>query len=624
MIVRRWLFRQPTFVLLGLALVAVVPARAAENTAEAVAQASEERLRKDVFYLASDELEGRGPTTQGLQKAADYVADQFKKAGLKPAGVDGTWFQPFPYPANVLDEPARLTLKGPKGQEIELKQGIQFNPLGLSHSGKLTAPVVFAGYGVTSKEAKYDDYADIDATDKVVVVLRDTPHFADEERAGRLKGSAPLTRKIANAEEHKAAAVLFVNDADAAKAGDDLLDFAFNSVLAARQRSDATVPVLQVRRSVLQTLLTASAAADLADLEHDVNTLGKPRSLDLTGWTVSAEVQCHAGDVTLKNVIGVLDGAGPLADETVVVGAHLDHLGYGGAGGSRLGVVKKPEIHHGADDNGSGSTTVMELARRFAAMPDRKGRRIVFMTFSGEELGLEGSKYYCDHPLFPLEDTVAMFNLDMVGRLRPGDASHKDNVLVEGAPTGKNFNDLLAAVNKKYDFDLTMKTDSLPANSDHFSFYKKKIPVLFLWTGFHPDYHKPSDTADKINVEGMRKIADLSVDVIADLATEEKRPEYQTMKVGALRPGGDAPKLGIVPSYKDGDDGLTVDDLVADGPAAKAGLKAGDKITDVAGKPVKNITTYMEAMAAQKKGDAIDVTVLRDGKKQTIKVKLEP
>ncbi len=626
MIVRRWL-RQPTFVLLGLALAAADPARSAENTATAAAaqQASEERLHRDVFYLASDELEGRGPTTQGLQKAYDYVADQFKKAGLRPGGVDGTWFQPFPYPANILDEPAHLTLHGSKGQEIELKQGIQFNPLGLTHSGKLTAPVVFAGYGVTSAEAKYDDYADVDAADKVVVILRDTPRFADQDRAGRLKGAASLTRKIANAEKHKAAAILFVNDAESAKTGDDLLDFAFNSVLAARQRSEATVPVLHVRRSVLQTMLTGSAAAELADLEHDIDALGKPRSLELTDWTVGAEVKCHSGDVTLKNVIGVLDGSGPLAKETVVVGAHLDHLGYGGAGGSRLGVVKKPEIHHGADDNGSGSTTVMEMARRFAALPNRQGRRIVFMTFSGEELGLEGSKYYCDHPLFPLEDTVAMFNLDMVGRLRPGESSHKDNLLVEGAPTGTNFNELLAEVNKKYDFDLTMKTDSLPANSDHFSFYKKKVPVLFLWTGFHPDYHKPSDTADKINVEGMRKIADLSVDVIAELATETKRPEYQTMKVGVLRPGGDAPKLGIVPSYStSGDDGLTVDDLVADGPASKAGLKAGDRIVDIGGKPVKNITTYMEAMAAQQKGTAVEVIVVRAGAKQTIQVKLDP
>jgi len=217
-----------------------------------------------------------------------------------------------------------------------------------------------------------------------------------------------------------------------------------------------------------------------------------------------------------------------------------------------------------------------------------------------------------------------MFNLDMVGRLRPDDKTNKDNLLVEGAPTGKNFNDLLDALNKKYDFELSRKGDTLPANSDHFSFYRKKIPVLFFWTGYHADYHKPSDTADKINVEGMRKIADLSFDVVSALAAEEKRPEYQAMKVGSLRPGGDAPKLGVVPSYSESDGGMALDGVVDGGPAAQAGLKAGDKIVEIAGKPVKNITTYMDAMAAQKKGETIDVAVLRDGQKQTIKVKLEP
>jgi C-terminal processing protease CtpA/Prc len=210
-----------------------------------------------------------------------------------------------------------------------------------------------------------------------------------------------------------------------------------------------------------------------------------------------------------------------------------------------------------------------------------------------------------------------------VGRLRPDDKTNKDNVLVEGAATGKNFNQLLDTINKKYDFTLSKQSESLPANSDHFSFYKKKIPVLFFWTGFHPDYHKPTDTADKINVPGMRKIADLSVDVISDLTTEEKRPEYVTVKVGVLRPGSDGPKLGIAPAYKEGDEGLTIDAVIDDGPAAKAGLKAGDKIVDIAGKAVKNITTYMEAMGAQKKGETVDVTVLREGKKQTVKVKLD-
>lgn len=621
MIVFNRLRRRPMFLVLGLAFLAAVPAPAAENAADAAAKTAEERLKRDVTYLASDELEGRGPGTKGIEKAADYIAGEFKKAGLKPAGLDGIYFQPFPYPANILDEPARLGLKGPKGQEIELKSGVQFNPMGFGHGGKLTAPVVFAGYGITSAEAKYDDYAGIDATDKVVIVLRDAPHPADEETARRLKASAPLSRKTANAEKHKAAAVLFVNDADTAKTGDDLLDFNYTAI----RPPDCGVPVFHVLRSVLQTMLTADAAGDLGDIERGIDHDGKPHSLDLTGWTVRLEVKAHKGDVTLKNIIGELDGAGPLAKETVVVGAHYDHLGYGGAGGSRLGLVKKPQIHHGADDNASGSATVMELGRRFAAMPDRQGRRLVFICFSGEELGLEGSKWYCDHPLFPLEETSAMFNLDMVGRLRPDEKTKKDNVLVEGAPTGKGFNDLLDAVNKKYDLELSRKSDSLPANSDHFSFYKKKVPVIFFWTGYHPDYHKPTDTADKINAAGMAKIADLSVDVVSALAAEEKRPEYQTMKVGAMRPPSDSPRLGVVPSYREGgEEGMGLDGIVDDGPAARAGLKTGDRIVELAGKPVKNITTYMEAMAAQKKGDTIEVVVVRDGKKQNIKVKLDP
>ncbi len=604
--------------LVGFALLCIVPARAADN---AVA-ASQERIRKDIFYLASDALEGRGPTTQGIELAADYIAAEFKKAGLHPGGVDGAYFQPFTYPANVLDEPARLVLKGPKGEQIELKQGVQFNPMGLGRAGKLTAPVVFASYGITSAAAKYDDYEGIDAADKVVFVLRDSPHYdKNEETAARLKAASTFTRKIANAEKHKVAAVLFVNDAETSRGGDDLLDFNFTAV--GRIAQESNLPAFHMRRSVLQTMLTSSAAVDLADLERAIDKDLKPQSMALTGWTIGLEVKAHKGTITLKNVIGELDGKGPLANETVVVGAHYDHLGYGGAGGSMVKTLKKPTIHPGADDNASGSASVMELARRFGAEPDRIGRRLVFICFSGEEIGLEGSKYYCDHPLFPLEETAAMFNLDMVGRLRPDEKSHKDNILVEGAGTGKNFSDLIDSANQKYDFNLAKKSETLPANSDHFSFYKKNIPVLFFWTGYHPDYHKPSDTADKVNFAGMAKIVNLSADVIAVLAAETKRPEYQAVKVNTAR-RSDGPTLRIMPNYTDGGEGLLLDGVADDGPAAKAGLHAGDRIVQVAGAPVKNITTYMEAMSSQKRGETIEVTVLRAGKRREVKVKLDP
>jgi Zn-dependent M28 family amino/carboxypeptidase len=322
-------------------------------------------------------------------------------------------------------------------------------------------------------------------------------------------------------------------------------------------------------------------------------------------------------------VIGALEGAGPLTKQTVVVGAHYDHLGYGGAGGS-LARLKKRAIHHGADDNGSGTTAVLELARRFAALPKREGRRLVFMTFSGEELGLLGSKHYCKEPLFPLEDTSAMLNLDMVGRLKPFKDTQKGNLKIDGANTAKVFGEMLEKLNQKYAFNLE-KNPQLPAYSDHFSFYQKQVPVLFFWTGVHEDYHRPSDTADKINVSGMRRIVDLSEEVLTQLTTQAKRPEYAKVDVGGSTGArGNGPRLGVLPTYEaDEKDGFLIEGTTRGSPAAKAGLQKGDRIVGLAGKPVKNIQGYMQIMGGLKKGDTIEVGILRDGKPQTVKATLE-
>src|SRR5262249_18529741 len=239
----------------------------------------------------------------------------------------------------------------------------------------------------------------------------------------------------------------------------------------------------------------------------------------------------------------------------------------GGAGGS-LGGLKKMAIHHGADDNGSGTTAVMELARRFGAMENRQGRRMVFMCFSGEELGLNGSRYHAAHPLFPLEDTAAMFNLDMVGRLPRDKETGKDVLLVEGSTTSKTFDDLVEKINKNYDFTMK-KADKFPPNSDHYSIYVKKIPVLFFWTGIHPDYHRPSDTADKINVPGMRKIVDMSEEVLTHFTTVPERPDYVPGKASSGGGGGDGPKLRIVPKYPEEGECVLLEDVIEDGPAAQ-------------------------------------------------------
>jgi hypothetical protein len=600
-------------------IVLVVPLlMAAEKAVPAPATArteSEARMRRDITFLASDACEGRGPGTHGIDKAADYIVEQFKKAGLKPGGVDGSYLQPFTINATVLDEAARLSLIGPLGQSIAFKQGVQFWPMALGSSGSDRAPAVFAGYGITSDKAKYDDYADVDVADKVVILLRGSPQSGQKNLDQELLKSAPFAKKMENAEKHGAAAVLFVNDASTASDGDGLLDFNYTAF----GRSTGKFPVFHIRRAVLEMMLPGGADT-LTRLEQDINREMKPHSLELPGWTADVTVRMHRGKIHVKNIVGMLEGAGPLANETVVIGAHYDHLGYGGNGS--LAPSRKMVIHHGADDNGSGTTTVMELARRLAAMKDRQGRRLVFIAFSGEELGLFGSEYYCKHPLYPLEETASMFNIDMVGRLRPDKASGKAKLLSEGCGTAKPFRKLLDDLGDKYDFKMVNKPSGF-GPSDHNSFCTKEVPVLFVWTDYHDDYHRPSDTAEKINVEGMRRIADLSQEAILTLARMDK-PEYVKVKEdshGLTKYEG--PTLGIRPSYSDEEEGLLIGGVVEGRPAAKAGLKADDRIISIDGKPIKNIQTYMTVLGGHKKADTIEVGFIRAGAKKTVKVKLE-
>jgi hypothetical protein len=283
--------------------------------------------------------------------------------------------------------------------------------------------------------------------------------------------------------------------------------------------------------------------------------------------------------------------------------------------------LKKKAIHHGADDNGSGTTAILELARRFAEMPDRQGRRLVFITFSGEELNLYGSAAYCKEPPFPLEMTAAMYNLDMVGRLRPDSETGKDRLLTEGSGTATPLLPLVEKLSRKYDLKTVNKASGF-GPSDHTSFCEKKVPVLFVWTDYHEDYHSPSDTADKINVPGLRKVVDFSEDAIAALAQMD-RPTFLEVQDKKRPSYGGGPRLGIRPEYSDEGEGVLVGGVTDGQPAAAAGVQKDDRIVAIAGKPIKDLQVYMEVMAAQKKGDTIEVVVLRKGKRVPLKVKLD-
>jgi Zn-dependent M28 family amino/carboxypeptidase len=320
-------------------------------------------------------------------------------------------------------------------------------------------------------------------------------------------------------------------------------------------------------------------------------------------------------EVPAYNVVGVLEGSDRVAKkEIIVIGAHYDHLGRGGSGSL---AQRSGEIHHGADDNASGTAGMLELARLFTSQRPRLKRTIVFIGFGGEEEGLLGSNYYVNHPITPLPNTVAMINMDMIGRM-------KDRKLViGGVGTAKEWREIIAkgTTDANRSFQLTLNEDGY-GPSDHSSFYGKQVPVLFFWTGTHTDYHKPSDTFEKINYTDQARILDLVAYIVREVDGTEKRLTYTTAKTEPTpRTGGFRVYLGTIPNYAESDDGLLIDGVRDDSPAAKAGLKAGDKIVKIGTRDIKNVYDYTYALGEMKGGEEYVIEVIRGADRLSLKIK---
>jgi hypothetical protein len=570
-------------------------------------------MKKDLFFLAGEECEGRGLKTEGINKAAAYIAAEFRKAGLKTPFADGSYFQPFAIKETYLTAgPHRLLLAGPDGTTVSPAFNKGFAVSGLSAKGTVGGDLVFAGFGITSD--KYDDYKGLDVRNKVVIVLRQTPRaraktdplFTQDE----VSKYAPLTAKIKLAAKNGAAAIVFVNDRDMAGKDDPLMPFDY----AADDSQRASLPILHAKRSEIEKAL----GKPLGDVEAEIDKELKPKSFSPPGWVAIVQAGVGVREIAAKNVVGYVEGSGPLKDETVVIGAHYDHLGRGEKGTKELG---SSAIHYGADDNASGTTALIELARRYGSRANRDGRRVVFVAFSGEERGLFGSLAYVEKPPFPLQETVAMLNMDMVGRVRPDEKDKKDRLVVGGVGSAKNFETLIDQANMKFGFHVN-KDKAGVGPSDHTSFYLAKVPVYFFFSGEHEEYHTPKDRPETINFAGIAKVADLVDGLATTLATTVERPEYVAGATGSMggRPGG--PKLGIMPRYEGSNDGMEISGVMPGGAAEAAGLKKGDKITAVGGKPVLNVQDYMAAMSGLKRGEDVEISVTRDGK--PLKVKASP
>ena len=556
-------------------------------------ESARDRLLKDLKLLTSDACEGRGIHTKGIELAADYIERQFIQAGLVPGGPDGSFAQRFTLTSDaVLGKKNSLTLKGPLGQTITLEPGRACAILPQGGGGKAEGPLVFAGYGLSSADPKYDDYAGIDVAGKIVVVLADTPRrghpFADAFAKAAFPGADPanLREKVENARKHKAAGLLLAHPRSR---GSDILP---KSIVAMGDFAPWDLPMAHVPRDLLQDMIFAATGDSLKDIEAKIDADLQPRSFALKGWTARLETEVSYKKTAVRNIIGVAEGAGPLAKETVVIGAHYDHVGLFGSTrrfpstvkgvsgpgsiggvGLPLGLIGESAIHHGADDNASGTSVLMEVARRFGAQKDRQGRRIVFIAFSAEESGLLGSAYYCRHPVFPLADTVAMINMDQIGRLQD------DKLLVGGIGSARTFEAMVDSLNGKHKFQISKEVSGF-APSDNASFYARKVPAIWFFTGFHEQYHRPTDRWETLNVSGMAKIAALVGDVAEQLAQTSERPMYQ--KTGNFDRTktlwATAPSIGVIPRYDETEGGLLIDGVFKGTAAAKAGLRKGDRI----------------------------------------------
>jgi aminopeptidase YwaD len=550
-------------------------------------------IEEHIAYLASDELKGRYPGTPEDQELSEYIADEFKNAGLDL--YENSGIQSFDIVTDLeLGPDNNFLLDG-----SDLSPGLDYIPLSFSASGTAKAEVVFAGYGFQVEEGEnaWNDYQDVEVGGKWVMILRGVPGAQD--------GSSPYVNysedrgKALLAADQGAAGVLLVSGTSF-DPKDQLEE------LKGKQHA-LSVPVVHLGRASAGRILESSGWESLEQLESKL-----AESLQLssfaTGVSVDISVDLQPKKMLTSNVIALLKGSDPaLRNEYVVIGAHHDHLGMGGEGTSS----RAPDtvaVHHGADDNASGVAGVLEISEVMSAA--HPARSMVFATFGAEEMGLVGSKYLTENPPVDLQAVQAMINLDMVGRL------NEDRQLqVGGIGTSPVFRDLLDSINGQFGFRLKYANEGY-GPSDHAAFYAKDVPVLFISTGAHPDYHTPEDQLSAINLEGSQEVISFAAEVAAALANQTERIAFAEAgpKVrGSSRGRRGGITLGLMPDVTyDGSEGMPVMFVTEGKPAAVGGVQKGDIIVSIEGKNVGNVYDYMSRLEQLKEGMDIVVTVKRE------------
>ena len=566
------------------------------------------RTRPHVEILASDRLEGREVGSAGERLAGDYIATQLVRVGARALPGRADMFASFEFTAGSRDGGSRISIgRGTAAPQMFESRG-QIRALSFSDDGDVTGPVAFAGYGLVVPEAQnfgYDSYATLDVTDKIVVVLRYFPEDADPKTRGILARYAGLRYKALAARQRGAKALLVVTGPRSPNAG-ETIPMTFDTALAG-----SGLPAASIGREAADAIF--AGATPLRDVQQELDSANPHvAGFDLPGVTITLKTAVVRKKQTSRNVIAYLPATAPvtaLEKPWIVVGAHYDHLGRGGKGNSLAPQAERSAVHHGADDNASGTAAVLAMAEALSTQPSR--RHVVLALWSAEEIGLIGSNAFTATPPVPLNQIAAYLNFDMVGRMQ-------DNKLIaQAVGTSPVWTRLLERVNVAAGFDLVVQADPYQP-TDVATFNQASVASLSFSTGSHADYHKPSDTADKINYEDLDRIVDMAVAIVQRIGGAEQPPVFTKVDQPTSRVSvaGVRVTTGTIPDYATEATGLLLGGVTGGGPAERAGLTKGDLIVQIAGQTITNIYDYTYALELLKADEPVKVVYVRAGERR--------
>jgi Zn-dependent M28 family amino/carboxypeptidase len=593
--------------LLVLVSAVLLVAPSASYSQATVASRSKERVE----LLASDRLEGREAGSPGERLAADYIAAELARSGAKPLPQHADLFLAFDFTAGSRDGGSRLTITAAGVPERTFTDRTQVQALSFSDDAEISGPVVFAGYGLVvpdSQSVSYDSYAGLEVKDKIVVVLRYFPEDADQNMRAVLARYSELRYKAQAARQRGAKALIVVTGPKSPNAG-TVVPMTFDTALAG-----SGIPAASISGDTAAALFTS--AKSLRDVQQELDS-GNPHvaGFDIPGVTITLKTAIVREHQTARNVVAYLPATTtPATDKPwIIVGAHYDHLGRGGHGNSLADARDVMEIHHGADDNASGVAAVLEIADTLSKQPRR--RNVMFALWSAEEIGLVGSTQFVNMPPVPLGQVAAYLNFDMVGRM-------KDNkLIVQATGTSPAWGRMLERANIAAGFDLNVQPDPYQP-TDVASFNQAGVASLAFFTGSHTDYHKPSDTADKIDYEDLDRIAVMAASIVKTIGDTAEAPRFtkvdQPVSRGSL--AGVLVTTGTIPDYTTEAKGLLLSGVIGGGPAEQAGLMKGDIIIEIAGQSIANIYDYTYALELLRVNQPVKVVYMRNGERREVQL----